>query len=126
MGISDEYFNRGIPMYSEANTLIKLNNDIDERSLYLTIAAANAWILMKAIAESENINLKAYSGFRNYEYQRRLIEKRIEKGEVLEEVLKHLAAPGFSEHHTGCAVDITTDGCRAGSEDFADTEAFKK
>lgn len=125
MGIPRDYMSsRNLPAYSEAENLVKLENDIDDRSFYLTSDVAKAWSEMKVAAANENIILKAYSGFRNYEYQRRIIEKRIQNGESLASILNSLAAPGFSEHHTGCAIDITTENCRAGVEEFEDTEAY--
>ena len=47
------------------------------------------------------------------------------RGEDIATVLSYLAAPGFSEHHTGLAIDITTAGCTAGCEDFEKTSAFE-
>ena len=35
------------------------------------------------------------------------------------------AAPGYSEHHTGCAVDIATPGSRPLTEEFEDSQAFR-
>lgn len=126
MGIDPDYAEkRNLNFYSEAESLIKLNNDIDERSLYLLPEAAELWQKMKAVAKKEQVDLLAYSGFRNYEYQRRLIERGLERGMSLDEALRNWAAPGYSEHHTGCALDITTTNCRAGVEDFSKTEAFK-
>ena len=34
------------------------------------------------------------------------------------------AAPGYSEHHTGRAVDIATPGSRPLTEEFEDSAAF--
>ena len=34
------------------------------------------------------------------------------------------AAPGYSQHHTGCAVDIATPGSRPLTEEFEESEAF--
>ena len=46
-------------------------------------------------------------------------------GQAIEEILKVNAAPGYSEHHTGRAVDIATPGSRPLTEEFEDTDAFR-
>jgi D-alanyl-D-alanine carboxypeptidase len=42
----------------------------------------------------------------------------------MEEILRVSAAPGFSEHHTGRTVDVTTPGCKPLTEDFEQTPGF--
>ncbi|MEQ1638880.1 MAG: D-alanyl-D-alanine carboxypeptidase family protein [Methylococcales bacterium] len=41
-----------------------------------------------------------------------------------EDILTVLAPPGFSEHHTGCAVDISTPGTAPAALVFEQTAAF--
>ena len=65
------------------------------------------------------------SGYRGIEYQAGLIRKKIEAGQVIEDILKVNTAPGHSEHHTGQAVDIATPGSRPLTEEFEDTDAFR-
>ena len=43
---------------------------------------------------------------------------------MLVDILRVNAAPGYSEHHTGRAIDLGTIGCRALEEEFELTEAF--
>ncbi len=43
----------------------------------------------------------------------------------MREILSVSAAPGYSEHHTGRAVDLTTPGTRPLEEDFEATPAFE-
>ena len=42
----------------------------------------------------------------------------------MEQILRVNAAPGFSEHHTGRAVDLGTHDCEALEEEFEQTDAF--
>jgi D-alanyl-D-alanine carboxypeptidase len=65
------------------------------------------------------------SGFRGIDYQARLIRKKINAGQVLSDILTVSAAPGYSEHHTGRAVDIATPGSRPLTEEFEGSEAFR-
>ena len=64
------------------------------------------------------------SGFRNVEYQADLIRRKLEAGQEISQILRVNAAPGFSQHHTGCAVDIATPGSRPLTEEFDKTDAF--
>jgi D-alanyl-D-alanine carboxypeptidase len=57
--------------------------------------------------------------------QAEIIQRKINAGQAMHEILKVSAAPGYSEHHTGRAVDITTADCEPLSESFEATEAFQ-
>jgi D-alanyl-D-alanine carboxypeptidase len=59
------------------------------------------------------------------DYQADLIRKKIAAGQQIADILEVNTAPGFSEHHTGRAVDIATPGSRPLTEDFENTEAFQ-
>ena len=48
----------------------------------------------------------------------------LKNGQVIEEILKVSAAPGYSEHHTGLAVDVASPGSRPLTEEFEESEAF--
>ena len=48
-----------------------------------------------------------------------------ETREAIEDILRVNTAPGYSEHHTGRAVDIATPGSRPLTEEFEDTDAFR-
>lgn len=126
LGIADNYAeSRLLVAFSEATELVKVENDLDPRCFYLAPDAKIALSHMQEAAHHEQIDLQVYSGFRSYEYQKRLIEDRVNNGEPIDRVLSYLAAPGFSEHHTGLAIDLTTSGCTAGCEEFEATDAFK-
>ena len=42
----------------------------------------------------------------------------------MEQILRVSAAPGYSEHHSGRAVDVTTPGCAPLTGEFESTAAF--
>ena len=58
------------------------------------------------------------------DYQKELIEKKLAQGQSIENILKVSAAPGYSEHHTGRALDLNSPGCDVLEECFEDTRAF--
>jgi D-alanyl-D-alanine carboxypeptidase len=90
----------------------------------LAPAAAANWQDMVAAAAADGVTLMIVSGFRGVDYQARLIRKKINAGQEIEAILKVNAAPGYSEHHSGLAVDVATPGSRPLTEEFEATEAF--
>ena len=87
--------------------------------------AARQWQAMVAEADRIGIQLLIVSGYRGFEYQAGLIRKKIEAGQAIEDILRVNTAPGYSEHHTGRAVDIATPGSRPLTEEFEDSRAFR-
>jgi len=115
---------RGLAEQAEATEWVTACVLKDGRELKLAPEAAAAWARLKGAAEEDHIELLLISGFRSYAHQRSIIERKLAAGDTLESILKVNAAPGFSEHHTGRAVDIGTPGCPPLSEDFERTAAF--
>lgn len=98
--------------------------DFEGKPFILTSSAAQAWLDMKATAQSEQITLMPFSGFRSYLHQKNLIERHLRNGRKIEDILTHIAIPGFSEHHSGRAIDIHTSGRAVLEEEFEATDAF--
>lgn len=115
---------RNLPLQPEASELIELSSKGNDKTHKLTPSAASAWENMEKAAKQEGISLIMVSGYRGLEYQRTLIEKKVQKGQDILEILKVLAPPGYSEHHTGKAIDLTTENCPPCVERFENTEAF--
>jgi D-alanyl-D-alanine carboxypeptidase len=80
---------------------------------------------MKMAAEKERHNFWLVSGFRSMARQTEIIEKKLIRGIPWEEILYRSAYPGFSEHHTGRAIDIVAPGCPELIEDFDQTPEFR-
>lgn len=106
------------------NLLEVVDIDFEGKPFVLRSEAAKAWKKMRASAASENIRLQPFSGFRSYIHQKRLIENHLKNGRIIESILTHIAIPGFSEHHTGFAIDIHADGKPTLEEGFENTEEF--
>jgi D-alanyl-D-alanine carboxypeptidase len=113
------------PGYTEARELVDVPVGCVGRPLRLTPVAAQAWTAMVGAARTENVALLLVSGFRSVEYQRELFEKKLAANLPIDRILAVNAAPGFSQHHTGCAADVGTPGCESLTEDFENTEAFR-
>lgn len=75
---------------------------------------------MQAAAKRDGVGLLAVSGFRSVRRQYEIVKKKLEAGQLLGDILKVNAAPGFSQHHTGFALDLTDD-----SADEPLTEKFE-
>lgn len=115
----------GPPRFEEADELVEVGQNLVGRMQRLAPEAAKQWQRMVAAADQVGIQLLIVSGFRGIEYQAGLIRKKLEAGQLIEDILTVNAAPGHSEHHTGMAVDIATPGSRPLTEEFEDTNAFR-
>lgn len=115
---------RGLPLYPEATDLVDVGPNLVGRMQRLTPDAAERWSLMVEAAAAEGLTLLIVSGFRSVEYQAALIRKKLEGGQQIDDVLTVNAAPGYSQHHTGTAVDIASPGSRPLTEDFEQSDAF--
>ena len=84
---------------------------------------AKAFLKMQSDAKADGIILEVISGFRSIKFQKTIFPCKF-KGKPTEEEflarLKYSAPAGFSEHHTGLAVDINSL-----EEDFADTKEYE-
>ena len=78
----------------------------DGKMVRLAPAAAAAWWRMQAAAASDGVELLALSGFRSVRRQTAIVRAKLAGGKTIAEILRFVAAPGCSEHHTGRALDI--------------------
>ena len=92
------------PQFIEQEDLFEFKDE--GRSFRLHPDAFTAWKKMKDAARTVGISLYIVSAFRSFERQSEIIEKKRMKGIPEEDIFKVSAPPGFSEHHTGRAVDI--------------------
>ena len=126
LGIPDSYRDAcKLPLYIEPDDLVDTEPDYYRRPQKLTRAAHEAWLSMSQAARLDGLNLLLISAFRGLDYQRDLIEKKLAQGQQITDILKVIAAPGYSEHHSGRAVDLSTDNCRALEVEFEKTPAYQ-
>ncbi|MBA4136627.1 MAG: D-alanyl-D-alanine carboxypeptidase [Opitutus sp.] len=98
---------RGLPLQREAIRLVLVGRAPDDgKAVRLTPRAAAAWKKMRAAAETDGMTLLPLSGFRSVARQTTIIRAKLKTGRPLADILRFVAAPGCSEHHTGRAIDI--------------------
>jgi len=108
----------------EALELVNAGWDVLGRELLLEPATARAWCDMQAAARQCGVELLAVSGYRSVQRQREIVLAKLARGMSPEEVFRFSAYPGYSEHHSGRAVDVGTVGCPHLEAEFEDTPAF--
>lgn len=125
LGITEQFISaRGLREYAEAVSLDVAEVAENGRVHLLEPAAAEAWRFMKAAALLDGVDIWIVSAFRSIERQAEIILRKLEAGAAIEDVLAISAPPGFSEHHTGRAVDLTTIGSRPLEIEFEQTAAY--
>ena len=123
-GTVDLRLNCTLPMQPEAVDLVSAGPDIFAREQWMTPLTLIRWQAMQLAASHDKIELQLVSAFRSVEYQCQLIRRKVAAGQQLSEIFKVSAIPGFSEHHTGRALDLTSPGTPPLSEAFDKTDAF--
>ncbi len=126
LGIPSNYGVRyRLRMVPENADRISIGVDIFDRDIQLDRAAAEAWKAMKTDAQRSNIELQPVSGFRTVAYQAGLIRKKVNANTPMGKILRTSAAPGYSEHHSGRALDLTTPGASPLTAEFSMSRAYE-
>ena len=99
-----------------------------EGNLRMRSAAAKKFQQMQAAARAEGVNLTPISAFRTTEAQEQLffgVKEQLEQDATKRAEVS--APPGYSEHHTGYAIDVGDGDAPATNleVEFADTAAFR-
>ncbi len=125
LGINADYGAlRDLSPIAEPRRLRLAGFDRYRRPLWLLAQTANAWQQLRLAAHAESILLEAISGYRSIDYQRGIFERKLARGMRIEDILGVNAAPGYSEHHSGRAIDISCQGEPAAETSFELTSAF--
>lgn len=125
LGLDDSYGDStGLPLVAEPAALTLAGFDRYRRHLWLVAPAARAWRSMHTAALHDDVVLEAISGYRSHDYQLGIFERKLARGLSVEQILTVNAAPGYSEHHSGRALDIGTPDEPPAEESFEGTPAF--
>ena len=116
---------RPLSPHLEANELVVAEVGEEDRQFMLTPATSAAWSHMKSQAQHDGINLLMVSAFRSVQRQTEIIQQKLDAGLSIADILSVCAPPGFSEHHTGRALDISSPGHTDLEEAFEHTPAFQ-
>lgn len=126
LGIAPGYQQRsGLPLQHEPAMLADAGQDMFGRDQRMTPEALLAWRQMQQSAAAEGVELWLVSAFRSVDYQAEVIRRKMAAGRSLDDILRVNAAPGFSEHHTGRAIDIASPEDEPLAETFENTNAFR-
>jgi zinc D-Ala-D-Ala carboxypeptidase len=105
--------------------LVEVGINDEGRAVRLIRPAAESWANMRIVAARNDIELMPISGFRSISRQTEIFREKLAAGQSVMDILRYVAAPGFSEHHTGRALDIGSPEHTELDEEFAQTSAFR-
>lgn len=88
----------------------------------MTEKTSAAWLKMRESAKTDGITIHIKWAYRSIEDQAFLIKKHLSWGANINELITWIAPPGYSEHHSGRALDINA---RSGNDSFEDTDEFR-
>ncbi|MFH1688390.1 MAG: M15 family metallopeptidase [bacterium] len=91
--------------------------------IYLERSARDALVVMAEAALRDSVRLLVRSGYRSPGYQLKLLRRRLANGQSFRSIMWAVAPPGYSQHHTGRAVDLTTADTT--SVPFAQRKAYR-
>lgn len=125
LGVPVDYGRRrGLRPQREPTRLQSIGLDAQQRPAWLRPRAAAAFLRMRRAAMQDGIELQVISAWRSCEYQLGIIRRKCERGQDMATILTVSAAPGYSEHHSGRALDLASPGSAVLEEAFEQTPAF--
>ncbi|MFN0001772.1 MAG: M15 family metallopeptidase [Pseudohongiellaceae bacterium] len=114
----------GMNLQEECTNLVNTELDVFGRQPQLEVATFAAWQTMQAAAIKDDIVLQIISAYRSFDYQKQMFIRKMARGDSLSAILQVNAAPGYSEHHSGRAVDIGCPGYPFLEVNFETSPAF--
>jgi LAS superfamily LD-carboxypeptidase LdcB len=122
--IPDFWRSRKIDHKLQANTnrLVPLPQELTYKNynIYITKEASMAFIKMANDAKKDSVYLIADSGFRSIRYQKKIIERYLNRGVSLDVIFKSVAPPGYSEHMLGTVLDFVPS-----NSNFGNSESYR-
>jgi len=115
------------PSQTDLIVLTSYGDGAYQRLEFLNLNAAIALMKMIYSARNHQVWLIPVSGFRSFDQQKKLFDDQVQRRGSTEAAAKISAPPGYSEHHTGYAVDLA-DG-HAVNQDlslkFIETDTYR-
>ncbi len=125
LGVPADYGHmRRLPPVREPQRLSFIGLDVHGRPQWLAPRAAAALRRLLGASAAERVTIDVVSAFRTIEHQLDILERKRARGQSVDDILRVSAAPGYSEHHSGRAVDLTAPGFAPLEEDFEHSPAF--
>ena len=126
LGITEKHLSDcALPLEEEACTLVSAGVDVFDREVLMTPETLEAWTSMSIAAKNDGATLQIVSAFRSVEYQCELIARKLNRGIAIDDILCVNAIPGYSQHHTGRALDLTTPEFPPLETQFEESAAFQ-
>lgn len=116
---------RGLIPYKEAKDMIEIGINPYGSPVFLSPEAGKAWNRMLVSATEDNVVIYPLSGYRSVAVQADIIRNKLNQGLAIHDIMKANAPPGYSQHHTGNAIDICTDTVTTADLAFEKSNAFK-
>lgn len=126
LGIDAEQYalSHQLDLAAEPYVLEYAGKDRYQRALWLERNTKAAWHRLQCAARKDALLMEAISGFRSHHYQMGIFLRKITRGLAVKDILNVNAAPGFSEHHSGRALDLSSFGEPAAEQSFENTPVF--
>ncbi|OYU46826.1 MAG: D-alanyl-D-alanine carboxypeptidase [Burkholderiales bacterium PBB4] len=116
---------RPLALHREPAVLVNVPGSPHGTTTYqLTPDTCRAWLALQDAARAQGVALALVSAFRSVDRQQEIIAAKLANGQSIAEILTSVAPPGYSEHHTGRAIDIGTCEDAALEEVFESTPSF--
>jgi len=115
---------RALPAHVEPLLLERIGRDRYGRKHWLIPDAARAYARLRATAIAAGCALEIVSSFRAVADQRRILERKRRAGQSWAAILAVNAPPGYSEHHSGRALDFAVADQPVLTEAFEHTSEF--
>src|SRR5690606_11516948 len=104
--------------YTKEELIGKDNPKLFERNLYLQENAYNSFLKMQEDALKEGIAIKIVSGYRNFDKQKSIWERKyklftsqgLSPEKAISKIIEYSTIPGTSRHHWGTDIDIIDSG----------------
>ncbi|MEL4307861.1 M15 family metallopeptidase [Joostella sp. CR20] len=117
--------------YSVEQLIGKGNPELYGDGIGLQKEAYDAFLKMKAAAKKDGIAIKVVSGYRNFDRQKGIFERKYkaytQRGmspeQAIEKIIEYSTIPGTSRHHWGTDIDII-DGNKNVQNDVLDPDKF--
>lgn len=115
---------RSLPPQPQAMLVEFIGRDRFGRRHWLIPAAAAAWRRLADAAQSDGIAMELVSSFRSIRDQARIVARKLRQGSDESSIYAVNAPPGFSEHHSGRAVDLAVPGEALLTDAFEHSDAY--
>ncbi len=107
---------------AKPENLVRLPDELtfEDFRIYVLPETRDAFVSMATEAAKDSVSLRVDSGFRSPAFQRRVIKRRLSEGGEFAKIIKMVAPPGYSQHHTGRAIDLVPSEAL-----FVKTDAYR-